>query len=221
MLSLIGKRFRILGHYRVAIAEGIHSDGIPIETDGSETWNEDIHAISKDVPPGFEDAAKKFNISGSVRRTLNAILGIGLVVAMSFSLANDWGSLSDTGKVLGVLNIVVHGLTVVLDLIDAGIEIELWVVTGTMSVALPILGAVLTVIRIDLNVIQVLVNLFIGRQDPPDPIADFIKDVGHKLIGAFDAAPAPQLTYLISDHQVSADKVATITIKVRTNLPVM
>ncbi|KAI0549850.1 hypothetical protein F4679DRAFT_228149 [Xylaria curta] len=199
--------------YRVAIGEGLHSEGLPTESEGEITWNESLEELAKDVPPGYEDVAKKFNISGNVLRILNAILGIGLVIAMSFSLANDWNSLSDTGKVLGILNIIVQGLTVLLDVVDAGVAAGLWAVTGTMSVALPILGAVLAVIGVILMMVQLFINLFVGKQDPPDPIRDFINDVGHKLISTFGTAPPALLQYSISGTQVSGGQVVTLSIK--------
>ncbi|KAG4032306.1 hypothetical protein MFRU_007g02140 [Monilinia fructicola] len=198
--------------YRTAIADGIRGEGIPTDFDGKEGWNEEIGDIANEVPPGYEDVAKKFNISGAMLRMLNAILGIGLVVAMSFSLATDWSSLSDPGKVLGVLNIIVQGLTVLLDVIDAGVEMGLWAVTGTLSVALPILGAVLAVIGVILMVVQLFINLFVKAQEPPDPISDFIDDVAHSLISTFDIAPRSQLNYSVSTSSVNAGKVSTITI---------
>ncbi|KAI9644845.1 hypothetical protein NHQ30_006872 [Ciborinia camelliae] len=197
--------------YRVAIADGIHGDGVPTES-GEETWNEDIGDLTDDIPPGYEDLASKFNISGNVLRMLNAILGVGLVVAMSFSLATNWSSMSDTEKVLGVLNIIVQGLTVFLDIIDVGASAGLWAVTGALSAALPILGAVLAVIGIVLMIVQLFINLFVKKQSPPDPIADFIKDKAHSLISTFDIAPQPQLTYTISASQATAGEVKAITI---------
>ncbi|KNG86160.1 hypothetical protein ANOM_006584 [Aspergillus nomiae NRRL 13137] len=203
--------------YRTVIGDNLQGEGIPTEFSGEETWNEELSSVAEDVPPGYEDVAKKFNISGSLLRILNAILGIGLVVAMSFSLANDWNSLSDTGKVLGVLNVIVQGLTVLLDVIDVGAELGLYVVTGAMSVALPILGAVLAVIGVILMLVQFFINLFTGKQDPPDPIKDFINDVAHKLIAAFDKAPEPQLTYTLDNDKPSAGGVTTLTIEAVNN----
>lgn len=199
--------------YRIAMGDGLHGDGVPTEIKPKESWNEDLTSIAEDVPPGYEDAAKKFNISGNLLRILNVILGIGLVVAISFSLASDWGSLSDLGKVLGVLNVVVQGLIVLVDIIDLGVEAGLVAVTGVMSVALPILGAVLAVIGVVLMIVQLSINLLIGRQEPPDPIKDFIDDVGHSLIKTFDDSPTPQLTYTISKTDVSAGHVTTIIIE--------
>lgn len=198
--------------YRTAIGENIQGEAMPRPSEGEESWNQAIEDIDKEIPPGYEDAAKKFNISGNMLRVLNALLGIGLVIAMSFSLAADWDSLSDTGKVLGILNMVVQGLTVLLDVIDVGTEIGLWAVTGTMSVALPILGAVLAVLGVVLMIVQLFINIFIGRQEPPDPIADFIDDVGHEVISTFETAPQPKLTYSISSSSASAGQVTTLTI---------
>ncbi|CAD6446573.1 7630552f-96ab-41cf-8523-f973691513a3 [Sclerotinia trifoliorum] len=198
--------------YRTAIADGIHGEGVPTEPEGEGSWNKDIGDIVPDVPPGYEDVPKKFNFSGNMLRVLNAILGVGLVVAMSFALATDWGSLSEPGKWIGVLNIIVQGLTVLLDIIDVGADIGLWAVTGTFSVALPILGAVLAVVGVILMVVQLFINLFIKAQPPPDPIANFIDDVGHELIASFDPSPESNLKYSISASDVTAGQVTTITI---------
>ncbi|KAI9043209.1 uncharacterized protein KD926_004393 [Aspergillus affinis] len=200
--------------YRVAIADGLHSEGATTAPEGEETWNEDLNAIADDIPLSYEEAAKRFNWSGKLLRVFNAIPGLGLVVATSFSLANDWNSLSDPGKVLGVLNVVVQGLTVLLDMIEVGSDIGLWAVTETMSVALPILGAVLAVVGIVLVIVQVLINFFMGTKPPPDPIADFIEEEAYgRLIDTFDTASSPQLSYTISDLKVTAGQVKTITIK--------
>ncbi|KAI1435344.1 hypothetical protein GGR50DRAFT_687065 [Xylaria sp. CBS 124048] len=188
--------------YRTAMGEGLHGDGTMAQSNPEESWNEKLTDPAADVPPGYEEAAKKFNLSGNILKVLNVILGIGLVMAMSFSLAHDWSSMNDTGKALGVLNIVVQGLTVLLDIIDLGEAVGLYAVTGTMSVALPILGAVLAVIGIVLMVVQFFISLFVARQEPPDPIQDFVDDVGHALIKNFDEAPDPQLQYSISQTQV-------------------
>ncbi|RAL15220.1 uncharacterized protein BO97DRAFT_463091 [Aspergillus homomorphus CBS 101889] len=200
-------------NYQVVIADGLHYDGIATPSEGEESFNEDINSTPAEVPPAYEEAANRFNWSGNLLKIFNAILGIGLVVAMSFSLANDWDSLTDPGKVMGVLNVIVQGLTVLLDVINVGSEVGLWAVTGTMSVALPILGAVLAVIGIVLMIVQVLINFFTGTKPPPDPIADFIDDEAHHLISGFDTAPSPQLSYTLSDSTVSAGQVKTLTIK--------
>ncbi|KAI1762240.1 hypothetical protein GGR53DRAFT_532802 [Hypoxylon sp. FL1150] len=169
--------------------------------------------IPDGTPPGSEEAAERFNLSGKLLKVFNVILGIGLVVAMSFSLAGEWDSMNDVGKVLGVLNIVVQGLTVLLDIVDLGVEVGLFVVTGTMSVALPILGAVLAVVGIILMLVQFFIGLFVAKQDPPDPIQDFINDVGLNLINTFDNAPEPQLSYSLSQNTVTGDNVAALHIE--------
>ncbi|KAI3320291.1 hypothetical protein HD806DRAFT_547485 [Xylariaceae sp. AK1471] len=188
--------------YRTAMGEGLHGDG-----------NEKITDVAEDVPPRYEEAAKKFNLSENVLKALNVVLGIGLVVAMSFSLANDWNSMDDTGKVLGVLNIIVQGLTVLLDIVELGETVGLFVVTGAMSVALPILGAVLAVIGIVLMIVQLFISFFVATQEPPDPIKDFLDDTGHTLVASFDKAPEPELLYNISTSQVTGGSVVTLAIE--------
>ncbi|KAJ5521182.1 hypothetical protein N7527_005297 [Penicillium freii] len=132
---------------------------------------------------------------------------------MLFSLANNWSSLSDTGKVLSVLNALVRGLTVLLDIVEFAAEAGVIAVTGTMSIALPILGAVLAVVGIVLMLVQLFINLFVARQPPPDPIQDFIDDFRYALIKTFDRVPKPQLIYSISSTSVTANSVAVLTIE--------
>ncbi|KAI0413214.1 hypothetical protein F5X98DRAFT_296318 [Xylaria grammica] len=199
--------------FRTAMGDGLHGKGLATNSEPKESWNEKIGSGGDNVPPGSEEAAKKFNMSEKMLKVLNVILGIGLVVAMSFSLANDWNSMTDTGKALGVLNVVVQGLTVLLDIIDLGETVGLFAVAESMSAALSILGGVLAVIGIVLMIVQIFVNLFVARQPPPDPIQNFIDGVGHALIKTFDNAPEPQLSYTISPTSVKGESVITLQIE--------
>lgn len=167
---------------------------------------------AKQVPDAYEEASAKYKVSGNLLRGLDAIIGVGLVIAMSFSLAHDWNSMSDLGKVLGLLNTVVQALVVLLDIIDAGVAVGLWAVTGTMSVALPLLGAVLTVIGVVIMPVQLFINLFAKNQELPDPIGEFIRDRAHGLISGFDNAPTPQLRYSTPKLELAAGQVASIKI---------
>jgi hypothetical protein len=199
--------------YRVVIGEGLHGEsGVPVPGATTEPWNEELSNPAKEVPPGYEKVPEKLNISGKVLRVLNSLLGIGLVVSMSFSLAHEWKSLTNAGKILGVLNVVVQGLIVLLDILTVGADIGLFAITETMSVVLPIAGAVLAVIGMVLMIVQLFVNFYSARQKPQDPIEDFIRDVAHKLIDAFDPSPEPELAYTISHTDVCAGKNMTITI---------
>ncbi|KAJ8133039.1 hypothetical protein O1611_g587 [Lasiodiplodia mahajangana] len=199
--------------YRTAMGEGLHGNGVTTESESKETFNEEITDTAEGAPPGSEEAAKKFNISGNVLKALNVILGVGLVVAMSFSLANDWSSMDTTGKVFGVLNVIVQGLTVLLDIIDLGKAVGLFAITGSMSAALSILGAVLAIIGIVLMIVQLFISFFVAKQDPPDPIGDFLKSTGHKLVASFDKAPSTELSYTISTSNLTGGSVAIVTIE--------
>ncbi|KAJ5546864.1 hypothetical protein N7494_004449 [Penicillium frequentans] len=206
--------------YRVVMGENMKGQSeVPIEGQNTEIWNEDISSPAKEVPPGYEEVPEKLDISGKMLRILNAILGIGLIISMSFSLAHDWNSLTDTGKVLGVLNVIVQGLIVLLDIVTTAADIGLFAITEAMSVALPLLGAVLAVIGMVLMIVQLFVNFYSAQQEPPDPIADFVKDVGHALIATFDPSPEPQLTYSISKTDVRARESTSITITGVNNSP--
>ncbi|KXG51286.1 uncharacterized protein PGRI_095470 [Penicillium griseofulvum] len=206
--------------YRVVIGEKLQGEsGVPTEGEIRETWNEEISSPAKEVPPGHEEVAEKLNVEGKMLRILNTILGIGLVVSMSFSLAHEWNSLTDTGKVLGVLNVVVQGLIVVLNIVTTTADIGLFAITGAMSVAFPVLGAVLAVIGMILMIVQLFVNFYSTRQEPPDPNADFIREKAHNLIATFDLSPEPQLTYSFSETNVHAGENTATTITGVNNTP--
>ncbi|TGO47852.1 hypothetical protein BCON_0261g00190 [Botryotinia convoluta] len=80
---------------RIVPIERYPLPGNPADSKGEESWDEWPEYTAHDVPLSYEDVVKKFVVSeGKMPCVLNAILGIFLVIAMSFPLATDWKSLS-------------------------------------------------------------------------------------------------------------------------------
>ncbi|KAJ5972881.1 uncharacterized protein N7479_002799 [Penicillium vulpinum] len=196
--------------FRTAIGGGICGEEVPMEGGANETWGQDVSNDAEDILPEYKDAAKKSNIPGNILQIFNVVLGVGLLLAILFSLADDWNSMSDTGKILGVLSAIVQGLTVLLDIVEFAAETGVIAIIGTMSEVLPIFGTVLTVTGIVLMITQVFVNPFITRQPPTSSIQDLINNVGHALIKSFDPLPKTQLEYSISSTSVNANSVTTL-----------
>lgn len=73
------------GTFRQTIADHMTEGGIPKEGEGSgERWNEPADKLPGELPPGGEDAAKKFSLEGNFLKLVNIFIGIGVTVAMTF-----------------------------------------------------------------------------------------------------------------------------------------
>ncbi|KZF22467.1 hypothetical protein L228DRAFT_268931 [Xylona heveae TC161] len=201
------------------LSDRITGNGIPSSQETvveDEIWDESLDKPAADVPPGGEEQADKFSISGKALRVLNVILGIGLVIAMTFSLARDWDNLSTPGKIINTLTVVTQALTVLIDVFETGVELGFWVTTEVLSAALSVVGAVLAVVGVVLMFISLLMNLFMG--DPPeDPIEKYIENTGKPLIDSFDSAPDPKLTYTLSPQQILSKHLTSIRVTATNN----
>lgn len=203
------------GGFHDSVAEHVGTAETPTAVSGEEVWNEKIQDPAKNVPPGGEVTTKQFSISGKILKGLNIALGIGVTIAMTFTLAREWNSLTTPGKIIQTLVVIVQALTVILDVIDLGAAAGLWAVTGTMAVALPIVGAVLAVVGVVLMIIGFFVNMY-KSNPPPDPVADYIKK-NQPLIAKFNTAPDPKLQYSVSTTRVTPGVVTSITIEAVNN----
>ncbi|KAH8429650.1 uncharacterized protein LDX57_007322 [Aspergillus melleus] len=202
------------------VSKKVNGGGLPahdevIKGDG-ERWTEKINEPPGDVPPGAKDDAKRFSMQGKWLQCLNVILGLGVGVAMTFSLVHDWDNLTDVGKVINTLSVVVQFLTVILDLVELGAAVGLFVLTGTMAVAIPIIGAVLAVLGIVLTIIGLFFNLY-KKETPPDPVGDFIRDTARPLVANWASPPGPKLSYTLSPTSVASDTTSTVTITGKNN----
>jgi hypothetical protein len=200
------------GGFHDSVADHVGAgDQTPSRPKGKEKWNEKLTDPVEDLPPGGGKAAKKFSLSGAILQGLNVALGIGVAVAMTFTLAREWDQLTTAGKIINTLAVITQVLTVLLDIVELGAAVGAWVVTGTLSMALPIIGAVLAVIGVVLMILGFFVNLY-KTDPPPDPVEEYIDDIGKPLIGQFNDAPEPQLTYTISHENVTPGQLTSIEI---------
>ncbi|KAI1817992.1 hypothetical protein GGS20DRAFT_574537 [Poronia punctata] len=200
------------GGFHESVSEHVGAaDQTPTRPKGEESWNEKINDPPEDLPPGGGVAAEKFSLSGAILQGLNIALGIGVAVAMTFSLVREWDQLTTAGKIINTLTIITQILTVLLDVVELGATVGAWVVTGTLGVALPIIGAVLAVIGVVLMIVGFFVNLY-KSSPPPDPVEHYINDVGKPLISNFDEGPDPQLNYTISPTSVTPGQLTSVEI---------
>ncbi|RAL04454.1 uncharacterized protein BO80DRAFT_485021 [Aspergillus ibericus CBS 121593] len=200
------------GTFNEIVGENLIPEGPATETDGGERWNEAADELPDNLPAGGEEVASKWNVSGKTVKILNGFLGIGIVVAMTFSLVQDWDKLTTGGKIINTIAVLSQTLTVILDVVEVGESIGLYTVTGVFATALPILGAVLAVLGIIMMLINVFVNLF-GGSPPRDPVQEFVDNIAKGLIGGFDTAPPPKLEYTISNIVFDSGKVEGVSIK--------
>ncbi|PYH66584.1 uncharacterized protein BO88DRAFT_468977 [Aspergillus vadensis CBS 113365] len=200
------------GTFNEIVSDHLLPDGPATEGDNAGRWNEGSDKLPDNVPAGGEEVVGKWNVSGNAVKILNAFLGIGLVIAMTFSLVQDWDKLTTGGKIINTIALLSQTLTVVLDIVEVGSSIGLYTVTGVFATALPILGAVLAVLGIVMMLINLFVNLF-GGSPPPDPVQEFIDHVAKGLVGGFEKAPPPKLDYTIPSVTYESGKVTGITIK--------
>ncbi|OJI87346.1 hypothetical protein ASPTUDRAFT_116731 [Aspergillus tubingensis CBS 134.48] len=200
------------GTFNEIVSDHVLPEGAATETDNAGRWNEGADKPPENIPAGGEEVAGKWNVSGNAIKILNAFLGIGLVIAMTFSLVQDWDKLTTGGKIINTIALLSQTLTVVLDIVEVGSSIGLYTVTGVFATALPILGAVLAVLGVVMMLINLFANLF-GGSPPPDPVQVFIDHVAKGLVGGFENAPPPKLDYTIPSVTYESGKVTGITIK--------
>ncbi|KAI0886716.1 uncharacterized protein GGS22DRAFT_116844 [Annulohypoxylon maeteangense] len=207
------------GGFHESIGEHVGGDGVPTgeEGEGGSGWNESVDEMPEKIPPGEAEAAEEFSIGSTGLKVFSAALGIGISIAMTFSLVHDWDSLSLPDKIINTLSVVVQVLSVTLELVDLGAEIGFWAVSATLSAALPVVGVVLVVVGVILTLVSLLIHLF-GNSDPPDdPVQTYIKKTGKPVIDQFDDARDPQLKYSVSPTQPSAGNVVSITVSAANN----
>ncbi|KAI3005469.1 hypothetical protein CBS147345_7540 [Aspergillus niger] len=200
------------GTFNEIVGDHLLPEGPATETNTAEGWNDGRDTPPENVPAGGEEVVEKWNVSGNAVKILNAFLGIGLVIAMTFSLVQDWDKLTTGGKIINTIALLSQTLTVILDIVEVGSSIGLYTVTGVFATVLPVLGAVLAVLGVVMMLINLFVNLF-GGSPPPDPVQEFIDHVAKGLVGGFENAPPPKLDYTIPSVIYESGEVTSITIK--------
>ncbi|KAI2812118.1 hypothetical protein CBS115989_10777 [Aspergillus niger] len=200
------------GTFNEIVGDHLLPEGPATETNTAEGWNDGRDTPPENVPAGGEEVVEKWNVSGNAVKIINAFLGIGLVIAMTFSLVQDWDKLTTGGKIINTIALLSQTLTVILDIVEVGSSIGLYTVTGVFATVLPVLGAVLAVLGVVMMLINLFVNLF-GGSPPPDPVQEFIDHVAKGLVGGFENAPPPKLDYTIPSVIYESGEVTGITIK--------
>jgi hypothetical protein len=154
-----------------------------------------------DLPPGASKGWKTFATSEMLLKLANVCIGIAFTVAMAFDLKDNWDNYTDVGKALNILQIVVQGLTVIVDaallLGDALVSASIWAADCTMMVALPVLGAVLAVIGMIVMIVLSSLNVIKPQEPPPTPVEVFITGVARPWVTQSDAPPPLSLTYKV------------------------
>ncbi|RDH19750.1 hypothetical protein M747DRAFT_331910 [Aspergillus niger ATCC 13496] len=209
------------GTFNEIVGDHLLPEGPATETNTAEGWNDGRDTPPENVPAGGEEVVEKWNVSGNAVKIINAFLGIGLVIAMTFrsapslhsaGLVQDWDKLTTGGKIINTIALLSQTLTVILDIVEVGSSIGLYTVTGVFATVLPVLGAVLAVLGVVMMLINLFVNLF-GGSPPPDPVQEFIDHVAKGLVGGFENAPPPKLDYTIPSVIYESGEVTGITIK--------
>lgn len=72
------------GTFNEIVSDHLLPEGPATEGDNAGRWNEGTDTLPDNVPAGGEEVVGKWNVSGNAVKILNAFLGIGLVIAMTF-----------------------------------------------------------------------------------------------------------------------------------------
>lgn len=207
------------GVFHESVGEHVGAEGVPTSQEGEEAgrWNEPVEEMPEKVPPGEAEAAEEFSLGSTALKVFTVALGLGIAIAMTFSLVHDWDSLSLPDKIINTLSLVIQVLTVALDVIDLGAELGFWAVGATLSAALPVIGVVLVVVGVILAIVSLLIHLFSHEDPPEDPVQTYIDNTGKPVIAQFGDAPDPQLVYSVSPTEPSSGDVVSITVEAQKN----
>ena len=175
----------------------------------------------EDMPPAGREPWKKFTTGEKLLKCANIAVGIAFTIAMSLDLKDNWDNITDAGKALNVLQIVIQGLTVLVDAAvlvgDAMVSAASIAADCTMMVALPVIGAVLAAIGIVVMVVLMFLDTYKPKEPPLSPAETFFKDVGQPLVNGFADPPAISLTYTAPAAVTSGTPQSRITITATNN----
>jgi hypothetical protein len=216
--------------FHEVIGEHLTPEGAATSPGESENWGELPDRPPAGLPAEGEEIASKWKIGGNTIKIFNVCMGILLVAAatyrsvsmkdiskankvltVSFSLVAQWDKLSDRDKILNVISTLIQVLQVTLDIVELGETMGVFAITGAFATAIPVLGAILVILGIVMMIVNFFLSLFGGSL--PDPVADFIDDVGKKLLDQFEESPPPKLEYTISTDSVTVGKTTSIFIQ--------
>ncbi|RAQ44153.1 hypothetical protein AFGD_012535 [Aspergillus flavus] len=197
--------------FHEVIGDHLTPEGAATSPGESENWGELPDRPPAGLPAEGEEIASKWKIGGNAIKIFNVCMGILLVAAATYSLVADWDKLSDRDKILNIISTLIQVLQVTLDIVELGEAMGVFAITGAFATAIPVLGAVLVILGIVMMIVNFFLSLFGGS--PPDPVADFIDDVGKKLLDQFEESPPPKLEYTISTDSVTVGKTTSIFVQ--------
>lgn len=193
---------------RAEQARSISSEeNVPLER---EVWNEERTSTPSHLTPNEEQTASKLSTTSKWLRGASIVVGLAISAAMTYSLVQEWGKLTDAGKVINTLSVIVQILSVIVEVADLALASGL-IACATLSVAIPVIGAVLAVMGIILMIVSVFVDMY-KTEPQPDPVGDFVRNIARPVIKPWNDPPPSKLTYQLSAIEVSASSVATVTI---------
>ncbi|KAF4177844.1 hypothetical protein CNMCM7927_002823 [Aspergillus lentulus] len=197
--------------FQEVIGEHLTPEGAATSPGESETWGELPDRPPAGLPAEGEEIASKWKIGGNAIKIFNVCMGILLVAAATYSLVADWDKLSDRDKILNIISTLIQVLQVTMDIVELGEAMGVFAVTGAFATAIPVLGAVLVILGIVMMLVNFFLSLFGSSQ--PDPVADFVDDVGKKLLDQFEESPPPKLEYTISTDSVTVGQTTSIFVQ--------
>ncbi|KAK3356380.1 hypothetical protein B0T25DRAFT_602775 [Lasiosphaeria hispida] len=106
-------------------------------------------------------------------------LGIALTVAMSIDLANHWDDYNDVGKALNVLQVIVQGLSVLLEAVMTEVALA---ASTVLTVAVPILGAILVIISVVVMLLLTFLSVTKPKEPKLTPVEAFLKNTAYGLL---------------------------------------
>ncbi|KAK4203359.1 hypothetical protein QBC40DRAFT_262471 [Triangularia verruculosa] len=165
-----------------------------------EDLKEDVN-FNEEMPPAAPAAEsraagawRRFNTPSGWLRAAGIVLSVVLLVVMTISLYHNWGNFTDTGKTLGIIQVITTGLAIAVDIaIFAG---EMFLMTTALFLtALPIVGAVLAVIGLVACVLMMVLGVTKKEDPPPTHVETFIRNTTKSIIAAWDTMPQPAFSY--------------------------
>ncbi|KAK2605937.1 hypothetical protein QQS21_003663 [Conoideocrella luteorostrata] len=209
----LGEKLNPEGGVKANMADMLKEGGMPSNDEhisgDSEIWSEEKTSTPEKLRPMEEEAASKLSATSKWIRGLNIVLGFAVAAAMTYSLIEEWDKLTDVGKVINTLSVIVQILAVVVDVLDLAVATGL-IVSATLSVAIPIIGAVLALVGIGLMIVSLFVDMY-ATEPATSPVDDFISNVVGTLTADWADPPDPKLSYYYSKKGGSSE-AGTVTV---------
>ena len=175
-----------------------------------EVWDESVNEKPPNAIPGEEETASKLSVTSKWLRGFNICLGFAVSASMTFSLVHDWDKLTNAGKIINTLSVAVQILSVVIDTVDMALTAGL-IASATLSAAIPVIGAVLAIAGIVLMIVSLFYDMY-KKEEPPNPVRDFVENIARRLIGQWDSPPGTYFKYNVHPSPVQASGKSDIVI---------